>query len=44
MNGVKVCIYIAIAIMIVAFYSCCKAAGDCSREEEKEDAEQKEIN
>ena len=37
MNEVKIYIYLAIVIMVVAFYACCRAASNCSREEEKED-------
>lgn len=35
MKIIKVCIFIVIAIVVVAVWACCKMSGDCDRREEK---------
>lgn len=36
MEALKICATVALAIVVVAVWSCCKMSGDCDRMEEKE--------
>ena len=39
MKIIKVCVLIVVAIVAVAVWACCKMAGDCDKEGERDDGD-----
>ena len=37
MKALKICVAVALAIVVFTVWACCKMSGDCDRMEKKED-------